>query len=59
MALKLRRQAGMITNENLRNRSSRRQPAPLGTGADSFKRVLGRCGRTRIISFEELLHAFH
>ena len=31
----------MITNENLAHRSSARHPQPLGTGADSFKRVLG------------------
>src|SRR6266446_5951238 len=40
MALKLRRQAEMITNENLSPRSSRRHPDPLGTGAGSFKRML-------------------
>ena len=32
----------MITNENLAYRSSRRDPASLGRGAGSFKRLLGR-----------------
>jgi hypothetical protein len=41
MAFKLRRRAEMITNENLPNRNSRRNRNPLGTGAVSFKRVLG------------------
>jgi len=41
MALKLRRQAEMITNENLPHRSSERHPRPLRTGAGSLKRVLG------------------
>src|SRR5919109_5096859 len=31
----------MTTNENLRHRDSRWQPMPLGTGAASFKRLLG------------------
>ena len=50
MALKLRRQAGMITNKMLAHRNSRRDPEPLGTGAGSFKRLLGarpRRGRRR------------
>src|SRR5579859_5993253 len=41
MALKLRRQAGVITDKNLRNRSCRCHRGPLGPGAGSFKRVLG------------------
>ena len=41
MALKLRRQADVITNENLSHLRSTRQPEPLRTGAGSFKRVLG------------------
>src|SRR6266516_1662089 len=41
MALKLRRQAEMIINENLSHRSARRHRDPLRTGAGSFKRVLG------------------
>ena len=40
MALKLRRQTEVITDENLAHRRARRHPRPLGTGADSFKRVL-------------------
>src|ERR671931_1671550 len=41
MALKLRRRAEIITNVSLSPRSSVCHPASLGTGADSFKRVLG------------------
>src|SRR5436309_2197541 len=40
MALKLRRRTGMFTMQNI-TRSSARHPNPLGTGAGSFKRVLG------------------
>src|SRR5918996_3482037 len=51
---KLRRRAEVITNKNLSHRSSSRHPEPLGTGADSFKRVLGctlvRSKRTRSTS---------
>src|SRR6267378_4954371 len=44
MALKLRRQAEMITNENLPHRNCWWQSDWLGTGAASFKRLLGaRC----------------
>src|SRR5712664_884699 len=42
MALKLRRQAEMITTENLPHRNCWWQSDWLGTGAASFKRVLGR-----------------
>ena len=41
MALKLRRRAEMVTNEDLLHRSGTRHPRLLRTGADSFKRVLG------------------
>ena len=41
MALKLRRQAGMITTEILLHRFSGRAPEALRAGADSFKRLLG------------------
>jgi hypothetical protein len=41
MALKLRRRARGFTNGMLARQSSRRERAPLGTGAASFKRVLG------------------
>jgi hypothetical protein len=41
MALKLRRQAGMFTNESLQHRTSRCHLDLLRTGAASFKRVLG------------------
>src|SRR5438270_13151296 len=45
MALKLRRQAEVITNENLAHLDSRRDPKPLRPGAGSFKRVLGSSPR--------------
>jgi hypothetical protein len=41
MALKLRRRLEVFTNGILQHRMFRRDPEPLGTGADSFKRVLG------------------
>jgi hypothetical protein len=41
MALKLRRQAEMFTNRILSHRKSGVISDLLGTGADSFKRVLG------------------
>ena len=44
MALKLRRRAGMFTNESLAHRISMCPLEALGTGADSFKRVLGCSG---------------
>jgi len=40
-ALKLRRRAGMVTNRILSHRISGRYPEPSGTGAGSFKRMLG------------------
>jgi hypothetical protein len=44
MALKLRRQAGMFTNESLQHRTSRCHLDLLRTGAVSFKRVLDISG---------------
>ena len=41
MALKLRRRAGTFTNGSLQHRMSARDVEALGTGADSFKRMLG------------------
>src|ERR687887_2601727 len=41
MALNLRRRTGRFTNVSLSPRSSARYPDSVGTGAASFKRVLG------------------
>jgi len=41
MALKLRRQTEVFTNGMLAHRNSDWKAESLGTGADSFKRVLG------------------
>ena len=46
MALKLRRQAEVFTNESLAHRISTCPPDGLGTGAGSFKRVLGSTAKS-------------
>src|SRR5690242_1561797 len=51
MALKLRRLTRRFTNGSLSPRNSRSQPDPLGTGAASFKRVLGGGPGTKVDSF--------